>query len=76
MPPIDPYGGNRMMGRVRIRDLAGQDQALIDRVTQQKVSRFHIVRPVVAAPGKNVVAEPVQADERKRALDVFKRKHK
>lgn len=69
MPSIGPYGSNRALGLVRIRHLAGQDEALIRCMAQQKVSRSRIVRPIVATFRKDMVTEPPQVNERARALD-------
>ena len=68
MPSIEPYGRNRVVGLVRIRYVTGQDELPVRCMAQQKVSRPRIMRPIVVAFGKDVVAEPLQPNERACAL--------
>ena len=69
MPPVDPYRGHRVVRLIWIRHLAGQDQALICCVTQQRLKHAGTACPFVSARGKNLIAKPFQADERASAFD-------
>ena len=73
MPSIDPYCSNRVVRLIGVRDPAGQDEALIRCMAQQRVARSRVAGPSVAARGKKLVAEPFQPNERALAFNSLER---